>query len=152
MLTIATEVGLLDDSQIGNSQFGSVLISNLPFADDTLIFCKPDESNLGYLRCALLLFEAMPGFKVNLPKNVLFSIGEVPKLHHLAHFFGYGLHYLPSSCLGLPLGANFQSKVVRNLLLKGFTRDWRGGDFVEEHFVKPPYLFHVLDYYPSQHH
>jgi len=33
--------------------------------------------------------------RVNKPKSVLIPIGEVPELHHLAHFFGRGVDYLP---------------------------------------------------------
>jgi len=43
-----------------------LLISHLFFADDTLNFCKPDESYLGYLKYILLVFEAMPSPRVNL--------------------------------------------------------------------------------------
>jgi len=82
-----------------------LLISHLLFADDTLVFCKPDESNLGYLRCILLLFEAMSELRVNLFKSALIPVGNMPNVHVLAPFFGCGVDHLPSSYLDLPLGA-----------------------------------------------
>ena len=45
-------------------------------------------------------------------KNVLIPIGEVPQLHHLAQFFGCGVEYLPSSYLGLLLGALYKCKAL----------------------------------------
>ena len=89
-----------------------VLISRLQFANDTLIFCKPNESDLGYLKCILLIFEAMSGLTVNLAKSVIIPIGEVPNVNALAHFFGCRVDYLPTSYLGLPLGASYKSKAV----------------------------------------
>jgi len=89
-----------------------MLISHLLFADDTLFICKPYESNIGYLRCILLLFEAMSGLKVNLAQSVLIPIGKVPDLHHLAQFFDCRVDSLPSTYLGLPLGASYKCKTV----------------------------------------
>ena len=88
------------------------------FADDTLIFCKPNESNLGYLKCILLIFEAMSSLKVNLAKSASIPIGEVPNVNALAHFLGRRVDYLPSTYLGLPLAASYKSKVVRDPIVK----------------------------------
>jgi len=107
----------LEGFQITNARSESMLIFHLLFADDTLCFCKPYESNLGYLRCILLLFEAMAGLKVNLPKNFLIPIGEALDLHHLAQFFSCGVDFLPSSYLGLPLGASYKCKAVWELIV-----------------------------------
>jgi len=52
----------------------------------------------------------MSGLRVNLSKSVVSPIGDVLELQHVAKFFGFD--YLPSSYLGLPLGANFQSKAA----------------------------------------
>ena len=71
----AIEEGFLDGVQISNSHSKGLLISHLLFVDDTLIFCKPNESNLGYLKCILLIFEAMFGLRVNLAKSVIIPIG-----------------------------------------------------------------------------
>ena len=64
----ATDTGFLEGFQITNARTESMLISHLLFADDTLSFGKPYESNLVYLRCILLLFEAMSSHRVSLAK------------------------------------------------------------------------------------
>ena len=64
----AGEEGFLNDFHITNPHFEGLMISHLLFADDTVVFCKPDESNLGYLRCIFLLFEAMYGLRSTFPK------------------------------------------------------------------------------------
>jgi len=65
----AWEIDRLEGFHVGNSQSHGLLVSHLLFADDTLIFYRPCESDLEYLRCILLLFEAMSGLKVNLSKK-----------------------------------------------------------------------------------
>ena len=83
----ALEEGSRDGFLISNPHSEGLLISHLLLADDTLIFCKPNESNLGYLRCILLLFEAMSGLRVNLSKSALIPIGEVPNADVLPLFW-----------------------------------------------------------------
>ena len=51
----ACEKGLLEGFYVGNSQSHGLLVFHL-FVEETLIFCGPCESDLGYLRCILLLF------------------------------------------------------------------------------------------------
>ena len=71
------EVGHLEGFLISNSNSERMLISHFLFTND--FFFKPKESNLGLLRCILLLLEALSGLRVNLLKSVLFLIGEVPQ-------------------------------------------------------------------------
>jgi len=113
----ANEVGFLQDIHINVSRLEDALISYLLFADGTLIFCKPEESHLGYLGCILVLFEVMSGFKINLSKSVLISIDEVPEL---AHFFSCGVDYLPSSDPDFPLGTTYECKAVWEPVVQRF--------------------------------
>jgi len=87
-------VGILKGFHVDSSFSCGLLVSHLLFADDTLLFCRPYESDLGYLRCVLLLFEAMSGLKVNLAKSSIVPIGEIPNIHHLASFFNCGVSAL----------------------------------------------------------
>jgi len=118
----AIEVGFLEGIHINGSRAEDVLVSHLLFAGDTLIFCKPEVSQMGYLRFILVLFEMMSGLKINLSKSVRIPVGEVPELNNLAQFLGCGVDSLPSSYLGLPLGASFKSKVVWEPVVEGFRK------------------------------
>lgn len=55
----ACEVVMLEGFHVGNSRSDGLLVSHLLSADDTLIFYKPYENDLGYLRYILLVSEAM---------------------------------------------------------------------------------------------
>jgi len=61
----AIEVGLLEEFKLAILSPKGLLISHL-FADDTLIFLRPRESDMGYLRCIFLIFEAMSRVRLNL--------------------------------------------------------------------------------------
>ena len=64
----------------------------------------------------------MSGLKINLEKNEVIPVGKVDLLEELAYEIGCKVGKLPSSYLGLPLGASHNSMVV-----------WDG---VEEHFQR----------------
>jgi len=102
-----------------------MLISHLLFTDDTLFF-SPNESNLHYLSFILVLFEALTGLKINLANSVLTLIEEVPNLHQLAQLFNCGVDFLPSTYLGLPLGASYKCKFVWEPVVKKFQRRLAG--------------------------
>jgi len=83
----AIEVGFLEGIHINSSRSEDMWVSHLLFANDTLIFCKPEVGQLGYLRCILVLFKAMSGLKINLSKSVLIPVGEVPELNNFSSVF-----------------------------------------------------------------
>ena len=68
----------------------------------------------------------MSGLKINLSKGVLIPIGKVPELNNLAQFFGCGADYLPSSYLGLPLGASYKCKAVWDPVVDRFRKKLAG--------------------------
>ena len=68
--------------------------------------------------------------KGQLSKSALIPIGEVPKVHVLACFFGCAVNYLPSSCFRLLLGASYKiirAKQFRTQLLRDSIRAWQVG-------------------------
>ena len=54
-------------------------------------------------------FEAMAGLKINLAKNEIIPVGIVPNLVELASELGCKIGSLPTSYLGLPLGAKHKA-------------------------------------------
>ena len=97
-----------------------VQISHLLFVDDTLVFCQASQDQLTYLSRLLMWFEAISGLRINLEKSELILVGRVENIDDLALDFGCRVGSLPSTYLGLPLGAPLKSVTV-----------WDG---VEEHF------------------
>ncbi|KAG5620180.1 hypothetical protein H5410_005398 [Solanum commersonii] len=58
------------------------------YADDTLIFCDTDNSQLKYLRVILILFEAISGLHINWGTSFIFPDNEVPWINILANILG----------------------------------------------------------------
>ena len=84
-------------------------ISHLLYADDTIIFCEAKEDQLLYLSWILLWFEASTGLKINLDKSELIPVGAVNNLDALTAKLGCWTRHLPTTYLGLPLGATHKS-------------------------------------------
>ena len=97
-------------------------VTHLLFADDTLVFCKDSREQLVYLSWILMWFVALSGLKINLSKSALLPVGSVENPKSLALELGCNLGSLPTTYLGLPLGAKHNSMRV-----------WDG---VEEKFMK----------------
>ena len=57
-------------------------------------------------------FEACSGLKINLEKNELIPIGDVHNREEFAEVLGYKVGTLPTTYLGLPLGAPYKSSRV----------------------------------------
>ena len=53
----------------------------------------------------LFWFEASSGLKINLDKSEIYKVGDVDNLDSLATVLGFRIRQLPSTYLGLPLGA-----------------------------------------------
>ena len=83
-------------------------VSHLLFADDTLVFYGASQ-DLKYLCWTLMWFEAISRLRINLDKSKLILVGYVENVEALAAELGYKVKSLPSSYLGLPLGAPFKS-------------------------------------------
>ena len=89
-----------------------VQVSHLLFADDTLVFCGASKEQLLYLSWILMWFEVMSGLRINLDKSELISVGSVENAEELAATLGYKVGSLPTTYLGLPLGAPHRSLTI----------------------------------------
>ncbi|KAL6331818.1 hypothetical protein AAG906_020162 [Vitis piasezkii] len=114
--------GFLSGCRVNGRGGDGALVSHLLFADDTLVFCEASEDQMVHLSWLLMWFEAISGLRINLDKSEILPVGRVENLENLALEAGCKVGRLPSSYLGIPLGANHKSVAV-----------WDG---VEERFRK----------------
>ncbi|EOY02885.1 Uncharacterized protein TCM_017287 [Theobroma cacao] len=86
-------------------------VSHLQFADDIMIFCYPELKQLRNIKRVLRVFQSMSGLKINFAKSSLTGIDmELEVMEEWANLVGCGRDSLPTSYLGLPLGANHRSQ------------------------------------------
>ena len=88
------------------------IMSHLLFADDTLIFCQPDEDHLTHLSWVLMRFEALFELNINLEKSEIIPMDRVENIDFLAEAFGCRDGSFSSYYLGLLLGSPFKSVSV----------------------------------------
>ncbi|CAN1258050.1 Putative ribonuclease H protein At1g65750 [Linum perenne] len=86
-----------------NSMSGEV--HHILYADDALVFCGASEEQVQQVLAILICFEAVSGLKVNLHKYVMYTVGDGVDGQTLASIIGCALGTLPTTYLGLPLGA-----------------------------------------------
>ena len=100
-----------------------MVASHFMFADDTLLFCERKVRLLKFLRCILMCFETISGLRVNLRKIESIPIGEVEGILDLAASIGCSVGGLPSSYLGLPLGAKTRSRLIWDPVVERFSME-----------------------------
>jgi hypothetical protein len=97
---------------VGSNEPNQVNVSHLLFADDTLVFCGANASQIRHIGALLVCFEAVVGLKVNLSKSALVLVGSWGEVDRLAGLLGCGTGDLPLKYLGLPLEASFKLSYV----------------------------------------
>ena len=83
MLDVAASTGQFSGFSVGSMAGPSVMMSYILFADDTLIFCDAETSQIANLRAVLARFEEVSGLCINLGKSELVPVGGVPNLEVL---------------------------------------------------------------------
>ncbi|WMV13686.1 hypothetical protein MTR67_007071 [Solanum verrucosum] len=100
----------------GNSL--GVSISHLQYADDTLVFCEAEKEQLKHLRVIFILFEAVSELHINWEKSFIYPVNEVPEISTLANILGGKIGEIPTTYLGMPLGAKSKSMNVWNSMVE----------------------------------
>jgi hypothetical protein len=77
MLKKVESKGLIHGFSAGCNVSNGLHISHLLYADDTILFCDADMSQLLYVRMVLTCFEAATGLRVNMSKSEMVPVGEV---------------------------------------------------------------------------
>ncbi|KAJ9700381.1 hypothetical protein PVL29_005939 [Vitis rotundifolia] len=108
----AVREGYLSGCKIKRRSGDEVLVSHLLFANDTLVFREASQDQMAYLSWLLMWFEAISGLRINLDKSEISPVGRVENLEGLALEFGCKVGRLPTSYLGLPLGAYHKFVVI----------------------------------------
>ncbi|XP_058221611.1 uncharacterized protein LOC131331645 [Rhododendron vialii] len=103
-----------------------LMVSHILYADGTLLFCNAEPTQVGYLRCAMLCFEAVSGLKVNLGKSEMILVGAVADIGTLAQILGCRVTSFPTLYLGLPLGYLFKSTTVWDSVVERFQKRLAG--------------------------
>ncbi|RVW43975.1 putative mitochondrial protein [Vitis vinifera] len=112
LINRAVRGGFLSDCRIGGREGVGTQVTHLLFADDTLVFCDDSQEQLVFLSWLLMWFEAISGLRINLNKSEIFPVGRVENAELLAAELGCKVGSLPSTYLGLPLGASHKSVKV----------------------------------------
>nr|XP_016486391.1 PREDICTED: uncharacterized protein LOC107806694 [Nicotiana tabacum] len=107
---------------VGTNTENSVAISHLLYAHDTLIFCEANIFQILYLNLTLQLFEALSGLHINKQKSIIYPVNQVSNIEELAGIIGCSIGSLPTTYLGLPLGAKFKSCDIWNGVVENFEK------------------------------
>nr|XP_016481281.1 PREDICTED: uncharacterized protein LOC107802323 [Nicotiana tabacum] len=140
MLKKAKQMQWLQGFDVGRNSGLTVSVSHLLFADDTLIFCGADKSQVQFLNLTLMLFEAVSGLHINMSKSIIYLVNVVPELEELADIIYCNIGSFPTSYLGLPLGASRRSTEIWNAVIEKFEKRrsflWEGNS--------SSYKFHLV--------
>ena len=112
LINRAIREGFLTGCRIRGRGGSGIQVSHLPFADDTLVFCEDSQEQMAFLSWLLMWFEAIFGLSINLNKSEILPVGRVENVEVLASELGCKVGSLPSTYLGLPLGAPHKSVAV----------------------------------------
>lgn len=83
---------------------GHLVISQLFFADDFMIFTNASIEVAGFIKKLLLDFRQRAGLGINRDKSrILFSNCDTEKKSTICSILGFDEHFLPVTYLGLPL-------------------------------------------------
>ena len=99
------EGGFLSGCRIQGRRRPDLNISHLFFVDDTVIFYEAKKENLTHLSWTLFWFEVASRLRINLAKSEIIPVGEMEEVDVMAVELGSRVGSLPSSYLGLLLGA-----------------------------------------------
>ena len=122
LISRAVEEGFLSSCRFGGRSREGLVVSHLLFADDTILFCDTDLDQMAYLSWLLMWFEAILGLKINLSKSEIILVGGVTNVESLARKLGCRIGALPTSYLGLPLGAPHNSVSVWDVIEERFRK------------------------------
>ncbi|KAJ9701497.1 hypothetical protein PVL29_006726 [Vitis rotundifolia] len=112
LINRAVRGGFLTGCRLRGRGGSGMQVSHLLFADDTLVFCEDSLEQMANLSWLLMWYEAISGLNINLNKSEILPVGRVENVEALASELGCKVGSIPSTYLGLPLGAPHKSVAV----------------------------------------
>ncbi|XP_049394869.1 uncharacterized protein LOC125859208 [Solanum stenotomum] len=110
MLKIVQEKLSLRGFRVSSRVGAELEITHLQYADDTLVFCDANKNQLKILRVIFVIFEAISGLHINWNKSFLYPVKSL--IYPL--WLGFWVEGLPTTYLGMPLGAKCKSISIWN--------------------------------------
>ncbi|WMV55675.1 hypothetical protein MTR67_049060 [Solanum verrucosum] len=117
MIRRARENGWIRGFCANRTMGNAMEISHLLYADDSLVFCEAEVTQIRHLRAILTIFEGVSGLHINWQKSCLYPVNQVPNMQILAENLGCQVASLPTKYLGMPLGAKNKELEVWNEIL-----------------------------------
>ena len=105
LINRAESGGFLSSYRVRGRGGDEVQVTHLLFVDDAMVFFEDSAEQMVFLSWILMWLEAISGLKINLNKSEILPVGRVENVEELALELGCKVGALPSSYLGLPLGA-----------------------------------------------
>ncbi|GKV45171.1 hypothetical protein SLEP1_g52281 [Rubroshorea leprosula] len=113
--------------KIGN---GSVMVSHLQYADDTIFFGEAIEENILAIKCIMRTFKLVSGLKINYGKSQLMGVGiEDSWKRKMAYRLCCKEGEFPFKYLGIPIGGNHRKLAMWQPLVDSFKKklaSWKG--------------------------
>ena len=107
-----------------------ISISNLQYADDTILFCPPKLDQLLNIKRVLLLNHQASGLRVNFHKSSILGIHiQEQQLNSLASSLLCKTAKFPFTYLGLPIGGNMSRIEMWNPIIESLNKklaSWKG--------------------------
>jgi hypothetical protein len=126
MLKKVESEGHIQGFSAGGNANSGLRISHLLYADDTILFCDANMTQMLYIRMVLTCFEAATGLQVNMAKSEMVPVSEIQDISVLAESLCCRIGVLPLSYLGMPLGASYKATAVWNPILEKMERRLSG--------------------------
>ncbi|GKU89353.1 hypothetical protein SLEP1_g3500 [Rubroshorea leprosula] len=98
---------------------GSLMITHLQFADDTIFFREATEENMKVVKGIMRTFELASGLKINYNKSQLIGVNVKEEVNRMSYFLNCNIGELQMKYLGMMIGmSTYRVKMWKGLIDK----------------------------------